>query len=227
MKTQPRSIGLVLISCIASVQPLIASYADHLLPVEPERNPKYWKILMSKIGVAPFNCGRAIILPAFEPEGATSVYGLSKNGRTSYYVTDVSARKNVWQQTDGARFPEKGQLVGVERRDAEISAHTALLVREVWMRMLSGPQTPKPTPPQREVVTLDATTVEFSLELPNRPPLRGELVLSEPYRGKKTEQLVDLWNRLFEYCKAAPHKRSAIADDIERRATQLLSLLQH
>jgi hypothetical protein len=66
-------IVLVLIADAVSAESLVPPGADHLVPIQPDTSPSYRKLLMSKLAVTPFNCGRAILFPPFQAEGVTSV----------------------------------------------------------------------------------------------------------------------------------------------------------
>jgi hypothetical protein len=219
-------IVLVLIADAVSAESLVPPGADHLVPIQPDTSPSYRKLLMSKLAVTPFNCGRAILFPPFQAEGVTSVYWISENGKRTYYVTSVDAAENLWQRTDAGRYPEKAESVKIRRCDASIPEKTALLVREVWRGMLTGPQEPKPIQASPNTAEVDATTAEFWLEMDNKTSLSGELLFSLSYPGKKTKPLIDVANALYDYCKAAPEKRAQIADKIDQAATALLAQLK-
>jgi hypothetical protein len=58
--------------------------------------------------------------------------------------------------------------------------------------------------------------------MPKGPPLSGELSFSLSFPGRRTKQLADLVNVLYEYAKAVPEQRPKIAAEIETRAKKLL-----
>ena len=215
--------SLILICSVLSTKPLVTAEFDHLAPIDLKQSPNYRRLLASRLGVTPFNCGRATLLPAFDPEGSVSVYWVLGSGHKMYRVTFIEVAKNLYQRTDGARYPARAKAVKDRRLDTEIPERTALVVREVWLRMLRDV---KPISLPTNVVVLDATIAEFSLEMPTGPPLRGELNFSFSYPGKKTKPLVDIWNALYEYCKATVEERSAIANQIERKSIHLLETLR-
>jgi hypothetical protein len=167
-----------------------------------------------------------MLLPPFDPESTTSVYSVSTNGRPTYYVTDISAAANLWQRTDGVRYPTRAKDIKVKRLDAQIPKRTAQLIKEVWLQVLKGPNGPRPIQPPPRVIALDVTHAEFSLARPDAAPLRGDLDFSLSFPGRRTKQLVDILNRLYDYCKAGPSERPAIAEKIDRQATHLLADLR-
>ena len=219
---------------------------DHLEPEPPylREHPNYRKVLISKLGVTPFDCGRLLALPFPGGEGSQSVYSKSSNGRRVYYVTRISSEKNLWDLTDGGRHPEMARSVKTQRIDAEIPQKTAELLRQVWLGMLEGPQKPRPTPPPNHVVLVDASFFEFSIERTDGPSLVGVLNISAGYAGRerttapalpraqiapgfgdRLRMLVDVSEAVYQYCVAEPAKRSAIARKIDQKATRLLEML--
>jgi hypothetical protein len=213
---------------IIRASPFAAPDVDHLLPPEMQQFSKYYELLSSKLGVTEFNCGRVFVIPSFDPEYSVSVYREPSNGgRTTYYVTYVVAASNLSQRTDTGVYPEKGESVKTRRIDAAIPEHVAELVRQVWQRMLTGSQRPRPTPtPSRQMIAFDGTLVDFSLERPNATQLSGELDVSIPPPGRKTKELVALARLLVSYCQANPAERPSIAKRIDHKANELLAALK-
>ena len=214
-------LGLVSVS-----MRLIASDVDHLIPSHRQREPQYYSLLSSLLGLTGFDCGRTIVVPAFEPEYSVSVYTRSGAGASTYGVTYVIAETNVWQRTNEGR--DRTAVPKVRRFDAEIPEQTAHLLREIWMGMLTGPQRPRPTPtPRREIVISDETSVELSLQRWGSPMLFGEIDnISVRPPGKKKQELVRLSWLLVEYCKTNPKQRPAIVKRIDDKANALLALLK-
>ena len=226
MKIQLIAAALTLAAQTISAESFVRPELDHLAPVNLNEHPSYRKMLTSKLCVTPFNFGRAILLPPFDPESSTSIYSVSNNGKVSYYVTEISATANIWQRTDAVRFPERAKEVKVHRLDAKLPAETAELIKQLFARMLEGRHGPKRLPSQDRTIILDATHAEFSLERPNSTSLYGDLDFSLSFPGRKTKQLVDIWNRLYDYCKAPADERRTIASDIDQRAKRLLGDLK-
>lgn len=226
MKSRNLAIVAILNAIGISAYSAVSPNADHLVAVDPKKSGNYRKILASKLEVTQFNCGRAILMPPFGPEGSTSMYWISRNGQRTYYVTSISAGESLWQRTDGAHYPERAGTARVTRVDAEIPKRTAEMVREVWYRMLNVPAISRPIAPPSNVVLLDTTKAEFSLEIANAAPLYANLDFSLSFPGKKTKQLVDIWNALHEYCKVPTKKRPIIAARIEQQSKRLLAELK-
>lgn len=220
---------------------------DHLEP-EPtylHEHPEYLRLLIAKLCVTPFDCGRLIALSFPGGEGSQSVYSKSSNRGQTYYVTRISLEKNLWDITSGGRRPEMARSIKAKRIDAEIPQKTAWLLRQCWIGMLEGAQKPRPTPPPNQAVLVDASFFEFSIERAEGPPLVGALNISAGYGGKKKTRgpvlprasrnvpgygdrlrlLVELSDAVYRYCIAKSADRSEIANEIDRKAAQLLDML--
>ena len=227
MKTRVLLPAIILTVLAAHAQSLGASNSDHLLPVDLKQFSRYRHLLRSTLGVTPFNCGRWTLWPPFQGEVCLSVYEISGNGKRTCFVTYIAAEQNLYQRTEAAQHPERARAVKIDRIDGEIPERTAHLLKEVWTRMLTGPHGAAPTPPpKKEMISIDGTIMEWSLERRGAPPLYGMLDVSLPYPGDRTRLFVKLSNDLYEYCKAAPEKRLALADKINREARQLLAKLE-
>jgi len=213
---------LILLPSITPARPLVNSTFDHLVPVNLNENRAYRTILLSKLSPTPFDCGRAILLPPFEPEASISIYSTWRNGRLAYGVTYISAEGNLWQRTDAGRQPSLAKAVHVRRLDANMPERTGILLRQVWLQNLRGPHGPRPIPRPKTAIVLDATTEEFSIQMPTGKVLYGDLDFSLSFPGKKTKKLVDMTNALYDYCKAPESDRPAMAAGIERQAKRLL-----
>jgi hypothetical protein len=171
------------IFCIVSIAVLIGSFGqrqvaaaiqDPLLIVDLKKEPNYRKVWTSKLQITPFDCGRLVVLPPFEPEMSISIYcRKTAEEQRSYHVTYIAPETNIWQASDGMRHPQRAQAVGTRRIDAEIPESTALLLRKLWLRMLTGIRHSAADIGRSEVVPMDAATLEWSLERRSDPPLRG------------------------------------------------------
>lgn len=227
MKHHALTIAWFLMAC--TVASAVGGTAeDHLAPVDLRIEKKYRDLLERKLFVTPFDYGRALIMPSFEPESAVSLYSrLSKERELKYSVTFTDAGANLWQKSRGGSEPNKVRKIKIQRIDVEIPAHTAQTVREVWLQMLQDTHLHEVSQPSNErSIVLDATTMEFSLGLGKSSPLYGELVLADPRKKKNVKAFSDLTFALIEYCRAAPHQRAAIARRIERTARDLLARLK-
>ena len=228
---------------------------DHLEPPHLGGYPQYRKILLAKLSVTPFDCGRLIVLPFSDTEGSQSVYSKFNNGQHSYYVTRISREKNLWDETDGGRYARKAASIRTHRIDAAIPERTAKLLRQVWLAMLQGPQRPRPTPPpsppkrggaaraEERFILMDPSFLEFSIEPTDGPPLVGVLNISAGYAGPtrtslpraprnapgfgdRLRMLVEVSDAVYQYSIAKPEQRPAIANEINRKAIRLLETLK-
>jgi hypothetical protein len=255
---------LLMVSVIVTAAHLFCGWSmaelafDHLEPTYLRKYPEYREVLLSKLGVTPFDCGRSIILPFSDTEASQSVYSKSINGRRIYYVTRISSERNLWDLTDGGRYPKRAGSVRTHRIDAELPEQTAKLLKQVWLAMLQGSQEPRSTPPrtppkrgaaaktEERFVLIDPSFLEFSIERPQGQPLVGVLNLSAGYAGKerttapvlpradrfdqgfgdRLRMLVEVSEAVYEYCKAEPGKRFAIAKLIDQKVIRLLEVLK-
>jgi hypothetical protein len=196
--------------------------ADHLSPLDLSDKSinNYRSFLAGKLGVTPFDCGRVIDTPSFEPESFVSVYSHTQNGRRVCYVTVTRADANLWQRTKSLHDMRAAQNVGIQRIDAEISESVAKKIRQVWTRMLQASRVP---PPLGLELELDGKLI-FSIQQAVGSTLAAQLWLPAP--GPKTRALVEMSNALWDYCKSAPANRPAIASKIDQEATRLLAKLK-
>lgn len=255
MKRSLFSATLIIIAAhLFGARVIAAPSFDHLEPTHLGGYPKYRKLLIAKLGVTPFDYGRSILLPFGEPEASQSIYSKSTKDRRTYFVTRVSSERDLWDLTEGGRYPERAASVRIDRIDIEIPARTAELLRQVWLGMLDGPQKPRPTPspspPKRgaaakseeRFVLMDPSFLEFSISRSDNAPLVGVLNVSAGYGGtKKTtlprvrhdtsgfgdrvRMLAELSESVYQYCIARPGDRPLIANQIEQKASQLLEML--
>jgi len=70
-------------------------------------------------------------------------------------------------------------------------------------------------------LTTDATQTQFSLEVPGRPQLWGQLDISLVRQGKDVRNLLSLSRLLADYCRANQRDKPKIEQAIERTAVQL------
>jgi len=203
-----------------------ASDNDQLYQVNLAEFPKYRALSLGKLGPTPFNCGRVIVQPAFAPEYSVSVYSRSlAQGGMKYFVTYIAPDQSLWETSDAGRNPQNAENANVRRIDCEIPKEIAEKVKQVWLGMLTGNQSPTPMRAEDAARATDATIAEFSIEVPPAETLYGEIPAEVP-KGPKTKTLVGLANALTEYCKAKPMDRSAIAGRVDREATRLLEMIK-
>src|SRR5262245_30595005 len=199
---------------------------DRLFEVDLKEFPRYRLIRLSKLGPTPFDCGRMMVEPAFAPEYSVSVYSRpSASGPRKYFVTYLTADRNLSQTTDAGGHANEAEAAKIRRVDCEISASAAHLTRQVWTQMLSGGQRPAPMQQEDAARSTDARIAEFSIQLPHDKILAGEFPVELP-SGRKTRTLVELGDTLVDYCKAKSADRQTIAAKLERTATRLLETLK-
>jgi hypothetical protein len=128
---------LVCFLAMALVESASAGRRDPLI-VPSGEFPKYHELWSSLLEVTPYDCGRLIVLPAFDPETSISVYSIrDRAGRTNYRVTWIASDRNLWQQTNWRQPEQARKKVKPSRIDADIPATTALLLRKVWTNILA------------------------------------------------------------------------------------------
>lgn len=205
-------------------QPSDGARRDPFLRVDLNENPKYRRILSTKLEVTPFDCGRFVVRPAFDPECSVSVYSYAREGGTrGYRMTYVLASDNIWQASDGGRYLRKAAAVKIQRFDAELQKETAELLQSVWLRLLRGVHPSASETPQ-DWILIDPPVFEWSLQRLNGPPLRvqANLYIKGILMQKLFADLSDI--TLRSYCMAEPTKRPAIAREIAKQAKALLKL---
>jgi hypothetical protein len=196
---------------------------DALVRVDLTDSPKYRSIWSKKLEITPFDCGRLVVLPAFQPERAISIYSYqNRSGQHAYRVTYVRASENIWQASDGVHDTIKAEAIKTRRIDADIPAPTAKLLRILWVKMLRGVRYNVPPANRWKVVPIDPAHFEWSVERSGAPPLLGQLnVYTEIAReAKDFAELSDVM--LPAYCEAKASERAAIAREIEQKAKEIL-----
>jgi hypothetical protein len=210
------------VSIIIVQSALAASPRDSFLQVDLSYLPQYRMIWASKLEVTPFDCGRFVVLPPFDPEVSVSVYSSRRaDGTLRYRVTYIEASENMWQASDALRHLEKAKRINTRRIDADIPETTAHLVQQLWLRILIAPH-PKASTTPRDRIPIDSPYFEWSLQRRNAVPLRVHAnfyVQTTPVL-KSLAELSDVI--LPAYCKASPGDRPAIARQIDEQAGALL-----
>jgi hypothetical protein len=196
---------------------------DHLSPVDRRDKAlnRYRSLLIKKLGVTPFDCGRIIDSASLGPEAVLSVWCEGNGGRQACRITSIEALENLWQRTNSMRDPASVEGVAIRRIDTNIPESTAKRIREIFLRML---QNVRPAAPLGAELVMSGY-LDFAIQRSSdSPPLEGEILL--PPRGPKTQALVNISDALWEYSKAAPANRPAVARKIDREATALLDQLK-
>ena len=195
---------------------------DHLAPPDrtDEKTNSYQRLLVEKLGVTPFDCGRVVDSSSFGSEVLVSVYSRTQDRHRTYYVTSVSPEENLWQRTRSMRNTRNADSVDIHRIDAEIPEAVAVEIREVLLKMLHGA---RPSPPLGLEFTIQGY-LDFSIQQSDTHPLYGQLRLPGP--GLKTQTLAKISKSLWEYCQATPANRPSVAKKIDNQAKRLLAALK-
>ena len=131
---------------------------DHLIPAD-SLFQKYRDFLASKLGQSPFNCGRVFVEPAFEGESSVSVYCVSGNGvGRKCRIAYTQASDNLWQRTNALQN-ERASRVKIRRIDADISATSAISVRNAFARILKMTRPHVAREGEMRTLTTDATQI--------------------------------------------------------------------
>lgn len=161
--------------------------------------------------------------PAFDPEFSISIH--SGKGRTGYEITYVTAEDNLYQLTDGGKFPGRADSVGIRRTDTSIPAKTAQTLRAVWLKVLLSTHGNVAPPKQGlENAPIDAAEIEFSLGLPGKRPLYGQVNIWLDPQRPKIRALLRLGETLLDYCKANESKHEELILNIDAQAQRLLQM---
>ena len=199
---------------------------DHPFPVDlPDGAEKnYREYLYRRLCSTPFDCGRYLVMPPFQKsEISISLYSLrDKTGAIKYYATCLEAADSLRDWSEGGKFLDRANNVKIRRIDRELPATTCSLMKEVWMKMLSGHSRNSGTP--NNFVQLDATMGEFAIKLRSGKVFRGETQLV-PDLGKKMTAFMQIGDGLIDYCKADDAKRPALLGKVELGAKSLLARL--
>jgi len=201
-----------------------AAVPDQPRPVDPQE-AKYRALLYQKLCLTPFDCGRIIVMPPFQKsEISVSIYSRRCSaGAIEYYATSVEAADNLRDSSDAGRFPDRAKRVKVRRIDAPIPEKTAQLLKQVWLRMLNHVQRPADLDMLGFVYT-DPTELEFCIGTQTRVSCRE--TPWAPSLPKKMLLFTDLAETLPNYCAAHAAARSALAQELDRRAGALLRMLK-
>lgn len=216
---------LAVMAQLASAHPaLCRDEHDHLALLNRKLFARYRQILTSHLAGTPFDRGRVIVCPAFEPEYSISIYNSGgSTARATYRVTYLSAKESIWGLTNGGNDLSQTKKIKVRRMDADIPESTAALLKQVWARMLGHAHGQAPPTGEWGRIPFDSTSVEWYLQMPNGGASSAELNNYFPI-GRNTQSFVKLTTEtLLRYCKADAKERDAIARTIETSARKLLA----
>ncbi|HZR78889.1 MAG TPA: hypothetical protein VFA58_06740, partial [Chthoniobacterales bacterium] len=173
----------------------------------------------------PGGLARAVHLPSdAQVEAAVSVYETNPASAadTKFRVTATEASARLWdcipsgdEKFTGRRLPS-AESIHTLRWDADLPASTASKIRALWIATL------RKTQPEQCVncVSVDSSVEIFSAVDSKNEHLEGQ-ISKKP--GKTTLGMVKIAFALMQYARADAHERPALAKNIERDATALLS----
>jgi hypothetical protein len=223
-----KALFVVCLAAISSNIGAATKQPDHLVPIDfVDRHGKFFRdYLYQRLCPTAFDCGRYLVMPSFQKsEVSVALYPRrDAAGVIKCYVTSVEAADNLRDWTDAGRLPNRAKKVKVRRIDAELPATSCSVMKEVWTKMLSGPQAPRKPEYATEFIYGDATDGEFAIKLASGKVLRGETQLV-PDLGKNTNTLMEIGDGLIDYCKAPASKRPGMLKKIEEKAKALLARL--
>jgi hypothetical protein len=211
---------------------------DHLLPLEEYGLAKghpvsaYRTVWQKKLLVTPGNVARFAHIPGFaEPEAVICVNQRPEKSDGSvggYWATRTEASSSLWNciETGDEKFTKRRitdcRNVRVRRWDAPVSDSTAVIVRKLWLTMLSDAR-PLSLAPGERVISVDSPSEIFSAMSPEGKLLEAE---APTFKARNANELVRVGFLLLDYCGVSPAKRPQLAREIETRASRLLARVQ-
>jgi hypothetical protein len=200
-----------------------ASESYCLRPVDPypgDWHIRYTNELHKRIEPPIHTFAQMRVQPAFEGEYSVSVHGEPDNfyfwQATKCFVSYYAADKNIWYSMPENNEEKKQREVSVATATVDIPLPLAKRIYTVWHKMLV-----KTRYADKEFdATPDPTGVEFSSEF-------CYAQTSYPAPCKSAGMLIELGERLVEYCKAPPEKRAAATKALQAQAAALEDFLKH
>jgi hypothetical protein len=182
-----------------------------------EQKKTYREVVESKLFLTRADCARLSVRSSSKPELALSVYSRRPNRsvrRRSYYVTITEASKSIYQ----ALQDNDVRTIDVDRQTARIPGRTAVVLRELWKKLLAQAN-PNDAPPEFAV---NGEAIELSLDAVPYPASIDEIPVVGNEEGVALERLRDL---LMRYCMTESSERAVLAEQIRKDATGLANKL--
>jgi len=211
-----------LVCSVASLASTREPSSDHLVPIDPYSNPTYRRLYKQKLFITPGEVARFVSLPsAIQPELAVSVYRAGAAGdAVVYMVTVTQPSSRLWDciPTGDEKFTGRSivdpRTIRTIRWDASLRESTANAIHTLWLAMLR--QT-KPDPCK------NCADTDTSTEIFATTDSRGKLLEARaPIAPKdRTSTLVNLAFSVADYTRASASQRPALAERIERTASDL------
>lgn len=207
-------------NCLAKTRP--TADRDKLLSFTYAFDKELRPTLDEKLLVTPGNYGRMIRMhgPFDVGESAVSVYCPEDETNTNCSVTLTQSQANMdyTMEVNREKDPlQKVREVPIVRKDAEIAKTTATAFRDCLRIMIPEPGDPNNLHP---LTIADDDRIEFWLDEPNAAPRKGERA---EHPGKQTRALIHIGDLLARYVEAAPSERAALAKQIQKEASRVLS----
>jgi hypothetical protein len=216
-------IIFLVISCVLAGSLSAASESYCLRPVAPypgDWHIRYTEQLHKRIEPQIHTFAQMRVQPAFEGEYSVSIHGVPDNLRfwqaTKCFISYYSADKNIWSSMPENNGDKQQREVSVATATVDIPLPVAKRIYTVWHKMLLKTRYAE----DEFNAAPDPTTVEFSSE-----SLYGETYYPAPC--KSAGLLIELGERLIDYCKAPPEKRAAATKALEVQAKALEDFLRH
>jgi hypothetical protein len=208
---------LLLLAAVAAVRSATAAIqTDCLTPVDPypgDWHVRYTNELHKRIEPPLHTFAQMLLRPAFEPEYSVSLHGTPDDMRFSdakkYFLSRYAAEKNIWYSMPENNEQKQQQEVSVAVATVDFPQPLAKRIYTIWHKMLLRTRYS-----ETEYLATDATMAEFSSE-----GLYAETL--DPAPCKSAALLIELGERLSDYCKAPPEKRELAAKSIQVQAAAL------
>lgn len=217
-----RFIIFLAICCVLAANARAASDLYCFTPINPYPGDwyvRYTDELHKRIEPQIHTFAQMRVQPAFEGEYSVSIHGIPDNLRfweaTKCFVSYYAAEKNIFSWMQENRDQKEKREVAVATATVDIPLPLAKRIYTVWHNMLL-----KTRYSEDRNAAPDPTTVEFSSEL-----LYGETYYPAPC--KSASLLIQLGERLIDYCKAPPEKRAAVSKALEAQTAAVENFLQH
>jgi hypothetical protein len=198
-----------------------AADADCLSPVDPypgDWHVRYTDQLHKRLEPPLHTFAQMLVRPAFEAEYSVSLHGTPNDlefaQASKFFLSYYAADKNIWYSMPENNEAKQQKDVSVKVTTVECPTLLAKQIYEVWRRMLLRTRYF-----QDNSIRLDATVAEFS-----SAGMYGETYNPSP--SESAAYLIELGDRLIDYCKAPEDKRAAAAKSIEVQAKWLNKYLR-
>jgi hypothetical protein len=224
MRIRSSLVPIILLNSLVSIVVGASRQTDdHLIPFKPSFYDDLRPTLYRKLCVTPANYGRMIELPAGPERGEWVVSVYCDEASASSETCDVTLTRAaanldyIMQERRGKEPLRAVDKVKVARKHASLQKTVALAVRAAWLKFLRNSR-PSPSRPN-DPISLDASKIEFWLEMPGGKALKGET----PERpSESVTTLIKIGKLLAEYCEESEPHRAGLAVQIELNAKRLV-----